>query len=81
MLCSSDLAATAPIGPLVWEPPCAANVALEKGKKNKNKKVYFQKVSLEPKRKKVLKNDGDIEKRHRNQLKGPSPAKSGRCEH
>ena len=30
-------AATAPIGPLAWEPPYAAGVAPEKGKKTKNK--------------------------------------------
>ena len=29
------LAATAPSGPLAWEPPCAAGVALEKGKKKR----------------------------------------------
>ena len=32
------LAATAPIRPLVWEPPYAAGVALEKAKKKKKKK-------------------------------------------
>ena len=31
------LAAVAPIRPLVWEPPYAAGMALEKGKKTKNK--------------------------------------------
>ena len=30
--------ATAPIRPLVWEPPYAAGAALEKGKKTKKKK-------------------------------------------
>ena len=34
------LAATAPIGPLAWEPPCATGVALKRQKtKNKNIKV------------------------------------------
>ena len=32
-------AATAPIGPLAWEPPHAAGVALEKSKKKKKKKM------------------------------------------
>ena len=32
------LAAVAPIGPLTWEPPYAAGVALEKTKKKKRKK-------------------------------------------
>ena len=45
--CSLDLAllwlwcrpaATAPIRPLAWEPPCATGAALEKGKKTKKKK-------------------------------------------
>ena len=31
-------AATAPIGPLAWEPPSAVGVALEKAKKTKKKK-------------------------------------------
>ena len=31
------LAAIAPIGPLVWEPPCAAGAALEKSKRQKRK--------------------------------------------
>ena len=30
-------AATAPIRPLAWEPPCAAGVALEKTKKKKKR--------------------------------------------
>ena len=30
-------AATAPIGPIAWEPPCAARVALKKQKKKKGK--------------------------------------------
>jgi len=30
--------ATAPIGPLAWEPPYAAGVALEKAKRKKKKK-------------------------------------------
>jgi len=33
------LAATTPIGPLAWEPPYAAGVALEKTKKKKKKKL------------------------------------------
>jgi len=33
------LAATAPIRPLAWEPPCAAAAAQEIAKKNKNKKI------------------------------------------
>ena len=32
------LAATAPIRPPAWEPPCAAGAALEKGKKTKKKR-------------------------------------------
>ena len=43
--CSSDpvllwrrLAATAPIKPLVWEPPYAVGAALEKAKKDQKKK-------------------------------------------
>jgi len=31
-------AATAPIRPLAWEPPCAAGAALEKTKRQKKKK-------------------------------------------
>ena len=31
-------AATAPIGPLAWEPPCAAGVALKRQKDKKEKK-------------------------------------------
>ena len=33
------LTATAPIRPLVWEPPYAAGAAPEKGKKTKNKQT------------------------------------------
>ena len=33
-------AATAPIGPLAWEPPHAAGAALEKTKKKKKKQCY-----------------------------------------
>ena len=35
------LVATAPIGPLAWEPPCAAGAALEKAKRQKqtNKQI------------------------------------------
>ena len=33
------LAATAPMGPLAWEPPYAAGAALEKAKKDKKKKT------------------------------------------
>ena len=36
--CVSDLA---PIRPLAWEPPHAAGVALEKGKRQKNKKIMM----------------------------------------
>ena len=45
--CSSDpallwfwrrLAATVPIGPLAWVPPCAMGAAIEKMKKDKKKK-------------------------------------------
>ena len=32
------LAATAPIGPLAWEPPYAAGAALERAKRQKSKK-------------------------------------------
>ena len=31
------LAATAPFGPLPWEPPCAGGVALERAKRKKKK--------------------------------------------
>ena len=53
------LAATAPIGPLAWEPLYAAGTALKKKKKKKKKKQ---------KRKKILKNErikgnGDKHKR------------------
>ena len=34
------LAAVAPIGPLAWEPPCAAGVALKKQKKKERKKEH-----------------------------------------
>ena len=34
------LEATDPIGPLVWEPPCASGAALEKGKKKKRKRIW-----------------------------------------
>ena len=34
----SRLAATAPIGPLAWETPCAMGAALEKAKKTKKEK-------------------------------------------
>ena len=53
--CGSDLAllwlwcgpaATAPIRPLVWEPPCAAGVALEKTKTKKRKKIVGQEFPL-----------------------------------
>ena len=33
-----ELAVTAPIGTLAWEPPYATDAALEKGKKTKKKK-------------------------------------------
>ena len=36
-------AATAPIGPLAWEPPYAAGAALEKAKRQKKKKIILQK--------------------------------------
>ena len=39
------LVATAPIGPLAWEPPYTVGVALEKAKKDKkNKKKCFGKA-------------------------------------
>ena len=34
-------AATVPIGPLAWEPSCAAGAAQENGKKTKKKNVYI----------------------------------------
>ena len=34
------LSATAPIRPLAWEPPYAAEAALEKGKRQKKKKWF-----------------------------------------
>jgi len=37
----SRLVALAPIRPLAWEPPHAAGVALEKGKRQKNKKIMM----------------------------------------
>ena len=37
-------AATAPIGPLAWEPPYVVGVALEKGKKTKKKKKKKKKT-------------------------------------
>ena len=41
------LAATAPIGPLAWEPPCAAGAALEKDQKtNKQTKTACVCVSV-----------------------------------
>ena len=40
----SRLAAIAPIGPLAWEPPCAAGVAL-KSKKQKKEKTQKQKTN------------------------------------
>ena len=44
--------ATAPIGPLPWEPPCATEVALEKAKRQKKKKKnnYIQKKKKERKK-------------------------------
>ena len=45
MLLWCRLAAIAPIGPLAWEPPYAADTALEKVKRWKKKKKT--KVSLE----------------------------------
>ena len=35
------LAATAPMGPLPWEPPYAMGAALERQKKEKKKETYF----------------------------------------
>ena len=35
-------AATAPIGPLAWEPPYAMGVALEKAKRQKDQKKEFR---------------------------------------
>ena len=34
------LEATVPIGPLAWEPPCAAGVALKRQKDQQQQKVY-----------------------------------------
>ena len=43
-------AATAPIGPLAWEPPYAAGTAVEKAKiqKNKKKKIQSTDISVVP---------------------------------
>ena len=38
------LAATAPIRPLAWEPPCAAGEALEKAKKKKKERKKKEKT-------------------------------------
>jgi len=43
------LAATAPILPLVWEPPCAAGEALEKKKKKRYLILNFYPKSVSPK--------------------------------
>ena len=40
------LAATAPIGPLAWEPPYAARAALEKEKKKDKKKKKEEELQL-----------------------------------
>ena len=39
------LAATAPNGPLAWEPPYAVGAALEKAKRQKNKRSQTQKAT------------------------------------
>jgi len=49
--------ATAPIGPLAWEPPYAAGAALEKAKRQKKKKKKKEKRK-EKKRKKERKKKG-----------------------
>ena len=36
-----SLAAVAPVGPLAWEPPYAAGVALKKKKERKEKAIAF----------------------------------------
>jgi len=41
--CGCRPAATAPIGPLAWEPPYALGVALEKAKRQKKKKKKLNK--------------------------------------
>ena len=41
------LVATAPIGPLAWEPPYAVGVALEKAKKDQKKKKRKEKNQAE----------------------------------
>jgi len=41
------LAATAPIRPLAWEPPYAAEAALEMAKRKKRKKKEIQLATLE----------------------------------
>ena len=38
--------AIAPIGPLAWEPPCAAGVALKRPKKKRKKKKEKEKQLL-----------------------------------
>ena len=40
------LAATAPIGPLAWEPPYGAGAAQENGKKTKKKYINWLKNSV-----------------------------------
>ena len=44
---SCRLAATTQIGPLAWEPPYAAGVALKKKKKKKKKEKKDRKTELE----------------------------------
>ena len=43
-------AATAPIGPLAWEPPCATGAALEKAKREKKKEKRKKKETLKSKK-------------------------------
>ena len=43
--------ATVPIGPLVWEPPCAAGAALKRQKDKKKKKKKKKKKEKERKKK------------------------------
>ena len=48
------LAATAPIGPRAWEPPCAAGAALKKPKKKKDAVHIYNGLSLSYKKNEIM---------------------------
>ena len=55
-------AATAPIRPLAWEPPCAVGVALEKAKRPKTKQNKTKQNKTKQKKECVLRSlDEDVE--------------------